>query len=237
MAEFNRNFVQEWKQKLAVDLMGVASVDGASPAEFRAMATALLPGVKSVVVMGRELYQEVVSLLQPTRQAGEAEPGELLKVHTDYVSGSLNRAVHEMSAHFRAKGFRSLPLPAKIPTDERFLKALFSFKHAAYLAGLGTIGRHSLLITPEFGPRVRLACLLTEAAVEPWGMSPGEYCLKCDACVRACPARAIESRGPDGPYAVNGFACRAYRQAGMTCAVCMKACSEKIARHQTGFLV
>jgi len=237
MEEFNRAFIDKWKKELDIELMGAALLGEESPKELREKAMALLPSARSVVVMGKELYQEVVSLLEPTRQAGEAEPGELLKVHTDYISGRLNRAVHEMSAHFRAKGFRSLPLPAKIPTDERFLKALFSFKHAAYLAGLGTIGRHSLLITPEFGPRVRLACLLTEAPLDPSGVSAQEYCLKCDACVRACPARAIESRGPDGPYEVNGFACRAYRQAGMTCAVCMKACSEKIARHPTGFLV
>jgi epoxyqueuosine reductase len=226
MRRFDPSFMQEMKSKLDVELLGVASVDQSTSHELREKAVSLLPGTRSVVVFGKEIYKEVVSLLRPLKEAGEADPGELLKAHSDYLNGRLNRALHEFGSFFKQQGFRSLPLPAVSPVDERFLTSLFSFKHAAQLAGLGTIGHHSLLITPEYGPRVRLACLLTEVPLEATQRMDKDYCINCDACIRACPARAIQAPRQEEVYSMNKFACRTYRQAGLTCGVCIKACDE-----------
>ena len=226
MKTFDRGFLQEMKKKLGVDLIGAASVDR-SP-ELKDKAAPFLPTAKSVVVFAKETYREVVSLLGPSKETGEPELGEVLSVHANYIYGRLNRAVHEMAEIFHAEGYRSIPLCAApgFITDQRYLKALFSYKHAAQLAGLGTIGRNSLLITPEFGPRVRLACLLTEAPVETTHRRQKKQCRKCDACIRVCPAQAIHAPESGQPYAINRFACRAYRQAGLVCSVCLKACDE-----------
>ncbi|MEW6332650.1 MAG: 4Fe-4S binding protein, partial [Thermodesulfobacteriota bacterium] len=102
----------------------------------------------------------------------------------------------------------------------------FSYKDAAAAAGIGTIGRHSLLIVPGFGPRVRLACLLTEAPVEETPPASDDLCTQCNACIDLCPAQAIQEPPPGQPYAVDRLACRAYRQAGLVCSVCVKACDE-----------
>ncbi len=228
MHEFSRKFIEEMKIKLDVELIGVASVEEPSPSELNSRARALLPNVKSVVVFGKEIYREVVSLLKASKEAGEAESGELMAVHTDYLKAKLNTAVHEFAIFFRKKGYASLPLPSSGPYDQRFLTAPLSYKHAAELAGLGTIGRHSLLITPEFGPRVSLACFLTEASLEASAPTRKGYCTNCDSCIRACPAQALEVPKPDESYSMNKFACRVYRQAGLTCSVCMKACDEVI---------
>lgn len=224
MARFDRQFMDEMKSKLDVELLGVASVETSGSSKLAETATVLLPSAKSVVVVAKEIYREVVSLLGPSKTAGEAERGELLGPHADYLNGRLNRAIHELSILFRQEGYRSLPLPAASPTDQRFLTALFSYKHAAQLAGLGTLGRHSLLITPEFGPRVRLACLLTEVALEASPLRQKDYCVNCAACIRECPAQALQVPRPGDVYSMNKFACRSYRQAGLTCGVCMKAC-------------
>lgn len=228
MKEFGQDFIQGMKKKLDVELIGVASVQVSTSRELKDRASALLPEAKSVIVLGKEIYKEVVSLLKPSKEAGEAESGELLKVHSDYLSGRLTRAVHELANLFREKGYRSLPLPAVGPSDQRFLTSLLSYKHVAELAGLGTIGRHSLLITPEYGPRVRLACLLTEASLEPSPLTDREYCMNCDACIHECPVQALQVPKQGEVYSINKFACRTYRQAGLTCCVCMKACDEAI---------
>jgi len=228
MEEFGQDFIQGMKSKLDMDLIGVASVQASPSRGLKERAGALLPKAKSVIVLGKEIYKEVVSLLKPSKEAGEAESGELLGVHSDYLNGRLTRAVHELATLFRQKGYRSLPLPAVAPSDQRFLTALLSYKHAAELAGLGTIGHHSLLITPAFGPRVRLACLLTEAILEPSPLNGKDYCINCDICVRECPAQALQIPKEGEKYSINKFACRAYRQAGLTCGVCMKACDEAI---------
>jgi len=223
---FDKSFIQEMKGKLDVELIGVASVERSTSKELKEKAAALLPGTKSVVVMGKEIYKEVVSLLTPSKEVGEAKGGDLMANHADYLNGRLTRAVHELARFLKHQGYRSLPLPAVAPTDQRFLAAIFSYKHAGQLAGLGTIGRHSLLITPEFGPRERLACLLTEAEVEASPLAAKNFCTGCDACIQACPAHALQVPGPGETYSINKFACRTYRQAGLTCSMCMKACDE-----------
>lgn len=88
---------------------------------------------------------------------------------------------------------------APIPTNEsqwdektgRF-RSIVSQKHAAQAAGLGTIGRHSLLITPELGSMVWLGCVLCGAALEADPL-PESLCNDCGKCVEVCPANALES--------------------------------------------
>jgi hypothetical protein len=49
--------MQEMKAKLDVDLLGVASVEMSTSKELKDSATSLLPGAKSVVVLGKEIYK------------------------------------------------------------------------------------------------------------------------------------------------------------------------------------
>jgi ferredoxin len=61
-------------------------------------------------------------------------------------------------------------------------------------AGLGEIGRNGLLITPHYGPRVRLCKVLTDLPLIPdkpidFGMR--EFCEKCHSCALSCPPKAI----------------------------------------------
>lgn len=78
-------------------------------------------------------------------------------------------------------------------------------KESGVLAGLGVIGRNNLLITEEFGPRIRLRAVNTDATLEPDPIIEGlDYCLECTLCVDACPAGALSG----GKY--NKEACLNY---------------------------
>ncbi len=71
-------------------------------------------------------------------------------------------------------------------------------KDAAVLAGLGSVGRNNLVITPEYGPRIRWRVLLLDHAAQATG--PVEYhpCDGCDApCRRACPVGAFDETAYD----------------------------------------
>jgi len=68
-------------------------------------------------------------------------------------------------------------------------------KDAAVMAGLGCIGRNNLLITPEFGPRVRLRAVILSAALPPTGPIAFDPCEGCDApCLAHCPQRAFSEK-------------------------------------------
>ena len=230
MARFDQGFLEEMKDMLNVELLGVVSVTKSDSRELKKYANALLPGARSVVVLGKEIYREMVALLGPSKEVGEAYAGDLFVTHTDYINGRLTNAIHGLARIFKEKGYRTLPMPTVGPTDQRFLKALFSYKDAAELAGLGSVGRHTMLITPEYGPRVKLACLLTEAPLESTPRVQKNYCIKCNACIKACPSQALQIPKKGQAYAMNPYACRTYRVAGLTCSICVKACDESLSK-------
>lgn len=72
-------------------------------------------------------------------------------------------------------------------------RSIVSQKHLAQAAGLGTIGRHSLLITPQFGSMVWLGAVLTEAKLEPDAVME-RICNDCNLCVNVCPVNALEKQ-------------------------------------------
>jgi len=66
----------------------------------------------------------------------------------------------------------------------------------AVQAGLGEVGRHGLLITPEFGPRVRLGKVFTDLPLVPdarANFGVRAFCDACTKCASACPPKAIPS--------------------------------------------
>jgi epoxyqueuosine reductase len=63
-------------------------------------------------------------------------------------------------------------------------------------AGLGFIGKNTLLVSPRFGSFVFLGVVLTDIDVSGWEQRTcGAGCKTCDACVRACPVGAIDGSG------------------------------------------
>jgi epoxyqueuosine reductase len=81
----------------------------------------------------------------------------------------------------------ALSLPYQIEYGGAFLK------DAAVLAGLGVFGRDNLLITPEYGPRIRLRGIFMEADLEPTLRLEGfDPCVTCSKpCQRICPRTAF----------------------------------------------
>ena len=73
-------------------------------------------------------------------------------------------------------------------------------KDAAVLAGLGGMGANNLLITPQYGPRIRLRGLLLDAEVPTTEALPFSPCETCDRrCWLACPQQAFRSGSYDRP--------------------------------------
>jgi len=71
-------------------------------------------------------------------------------------------------------------------------------KAAAVEAGLGTLGLNTMLLTPEFGPRVYLGGVLTDAVLSAGSAATRELCLgleECGRCAAVCPEDAIPRRG------------------------------------------
>ncbi len=75
-------------------------------------------------------------------------------------------------------------------------------------AGLGELGRHGLLITEKFGPRVRLSKVFTNLPLvpdKPIELGVQAFCNNCKQCSKECPGRAIPFGEPttEGPTLSN----------------------------------
>ncbi len=71
-------------------------------------------------------------------------------------------------------------------------KGLISLKHHGQIAGIGSIGRNSLLIDSKYGNLLRLGGVITCAPLQPDEPRMKDPCPNnCNACVMACPVNAI----------------------------------------------
>ena len=103
----------------------------------------------------------------------------------------------------------------------------------AQQAALGWVGKHGLLITPEFGPRVRLAAIFTNiknlpfAEDNPHNWIP-EYCATCGNCIKNCPTKAVFEepiKHENGLVShIDGNKCFPYFAENYGCSVCIKVC-------------
>ena len=93
----------------------------------------------------------------------------------DIVNARLDAITSRTSSLLQNSGHRALPIPASQIVDTKNLLSAFPHKLAAHLAGLGWIGRSCLLITPEVGPRVRWATVLTNAPLAVTGQPMGAF--------------------------------------------------------------
>ena len=88
-------------------------------------------------------------------------------------------------------------IPPVAQQNEEELLALFSFKYAAVNAGLGWIGKNDVLITEEYGPRVRLSAVLIDYPFEYGNKIIESRCGSCRKCVDICPHQALKGTNWD----------------------------------------
>jgi len=87
------------------------------------------------------------------------------------------------------KGIKTNRLPYHIEQGGIFLK------DTAVMAGLGCIGENNILVTQEYGPRVRLRTMLTDEFLPGTGPADFDPCEDCSMpCRNACPQKAFGGR-------------------------------------------
>ncbi len=139
--------------------------------------------------------------------------------------GNLARICNRLAGFMRRNGFAAYPGTA--------LGGLTDYPHIAEVAGLGAIGYHGMLITPNEGARVRINTIYTNITNLPvrtgnehvWVR---DFCAKCKKCIRGCPVQAIYEqplpRGDGGMQCIDHAACRDYFNQEFGCAICLAKC-------------
>jgi epoxyqueuosine reductase QueG len=200
-------------------LCGVADVS-ALKAGFLELSDGALQGVDRAVCIAFHLSDPVLEDLSDG-------PTKLYYFHYQRANILLDAAALRVTEFIQSLGWRALPIPASQIVDWEHQRAHVSHKHVARQAGLGWIGRNNLLVTPQYGARVRLVTVLTDMPLPP-GDPLAQGCGTCRACVGVCPAGAIKERPEDfdhvGCYEKIREMVKARGIGQNICGLCVKAC-------------
>ncbi len=170
---------------LGADLCGIASIDRFDDAPKGFHPLDVLPTCKSVISFACRLPVGILkcnSNIPYTRTRNSLTP-------------KLDAIALDFCIEMEKYGIVCVPIPtneSQYDANTDRWRSIVSQKHAAQAAGLGTIGRHSLLITPEYGSMVWLGCVLCEEELEPDQLKD-RVCVNCNKCVDACPVNALNT--------------------------------------------
>ncbi|MBQ8758425.1 MAG: epoxyqueuosine reductase [Clostridia bacterium] len=205
----NAQQIKELAYQCGADLCGIASLDRFEGAPANMDPRYIMPEAKSMIVMGfRVMRGSLRGIEEGTFFSNYSAMGYGCLTYT-YIP----MTVMNMCRVIEDEGYEAIPLGHQsdwrgIDNDgnirENYSKPvepgkpqpdiMLHLRICGYLAGLGEIGYSKMLLTPEFGPRLRLGVILTELELEPDPIYDGpKLCNRCMACVRECPGNAISA--------------------------------------------
>lgn len=177
-------------------------------------------GLTSVIVLGHEMDKELVATY-PSALAGAATGREYS--HEAAI-------VMQVAAYIRNLGYDAVP-----SMNDTGLVIPYAIK-----AGLGEYARNQLVITPEYGPRLRFSKIFTNLPLThdvPRSLGVRAFCDICTKCADACPVKALPY-GPPSTDTANVSAIRGVKKwtsdaekcfsfwakLASDCAICMRVC-------------
>jgi reductive dehalogenase len=134
---------------------------------------------KSVVAIAVEMDYETIAMY-PSVLGGAA---------TGLGYSHMSEVGYSVATFLRVLGYRSFACGNDVSLSIPY----------AIAAGLGELGRNGLLITQEFGPRVRLVKVFTELEIKPdshKSFGVWDFCKNCKRCAESCPYGAIPTNEP-----------------------------------------
>jgi epoxyqueuosine reductase len=181
------NEIKEIAVRSGADACGIADVSGfaAAPKGFR--PTDILCDARSVIVFGKQFPEG-------TFRAKSTAPYTMVR---NQLILMLDTIALNLSYRIEETGCLAAPIPSSEPyeywdSQRRHGRGILSLKHAAQLAGLGSIGKNTLLISKKFGNRLWLGGLVTSLELKP-DLPAEPICPdRCRICIDACPQSAID---------------------------------------------
>lgn len=146
------------------------------------------------LIIPSDVSHAVVMGYEQARLLGQTSPSILNMAASGLGYSRMGFSSVTLANYIRAQGYWAIPCKNGVGPSVPF----------AIEAGLGQDGRSGLLITPEFGPNVRLDKVLTNMPLvpdKPIDLGVYEFCNYCKKCARECPSKAISmaDRTWEGP--------------------------------------
>ena len=220
--------LKEFCRAAGADLAGIADLSLFQKGWTTIPGDILLPYTSAVSIAIR-LDDDIMDAIDDLPTAAYAE-------HYRAVNADLDRLTAHIADWISGQGYQARAVPASKIEDTENLLGAVSHKAIARMAGIGWQGKSLLIVSPEHGPRIRLATVLTDMPLTP-DRPLEQRCGSCSECTNACPAAAIRNVSVRGRYESREGALFFSRCAERTransqlpgmgariCGVCVKVC-------------
>jgi epoxyqueuosine reductase len=185
--ETMNNEIKKIAAESGADACGIASAASFAGAPKGFHPADILSDAESVIVFGKQFPEG-------TFRAKSTAPYTMVR---NQLINRLDAIALNLSYWIEKLGRIAVPIPSSEPYSywdaaRRHGRGILSLKHAAQLAGVGSIGKNTLLITREFGNRLWLGGIITNLKLE--ADAPAEpICPEsCRICIDACPQSALD---------------------------------------------
>lgn len=175
--------LKEFACSCGADLVGVADLERLQG--IQTIPSDLLNGYSRAVSIAVRLSDGVIDPIVD-------RPTPIYQQHYTKVNALLDDVAIRVGQFLQRQGGKALPIPASQLLDTTQWLSYISHKAVAIAAGLGWQGKSLLLVNRHYGPRVRLASILTDLVLEA-DQPVKNLCARCTACVEACPVQAIRN--------------------------------------------
>ncbi|MFW6040570.1 MAG: 4Fe-4S double cluster binding domain-containing protein [Thermoplasmatota archaeon] len=173
--------LKQYALQLGADLFGIADLNLLN--DVKTLPDNLLEGYTRGISIGVDLGKSVFKNLPESRPI-YADIYRIANRKLDYIAYHLYKKIKNL-------GYEAITIPASKVLKDTHYRSFISHKSIARAAGLGWIGKSLLLVTKEYGPRVRLASILTDMELET-GNPIKNKCGNCTSCIDNCIANALK---------------------------------------------
>jgi epoxyqueuosine reductase len=187
--------LQELALANGMKYFGVASVDRFANMPEGHRPGDLLPGAKSVLVMGMVIPEGAIEGNLRAFEGLRHAIFSYVVYGYNKINDQLDWAALQAIFHIEKKHkHTAYGIPASKPRDEELFMGAMSNRYAAVCSGLGEFGWSGFVLTPQDGPRVRWISVITDAGMDPDPLYGGpKLCdpARCHTCVEICPTGAL----------------------------------------------
>ena len=202
------------------DLCGIASIDRFMDAPEGFHPTDVLPSCQSVIVLASRF-------LKSTLHAKSTVPYTTVR---NELSTKMNHMAVKLSEYLEDHEAIAIPMNSTGPDEwdakTNKFRGIISLKHAAVQAGLGKIGKNTLLVNDKYGNMIWLSAVFVGEHLEPDPIAPYEGCIEnCSLCLDSCPVKALDGISINQPLCRNhAFGEHNGGEWRIKCYICRKIC-------------
>ena len=192
--------LKEFALNAGADKCGIADIERFSEAPKGFHPEDIYKDCQSVIVFLKQMPPEIILASNPVPYSHTAS---LLYDELDRIGLELGKFLEKHQEH-------GIPVPADVPylswdEENKHGRGILSMRHSALLAGLGFLGRNTLLINEDLGNMAYIGAILTNVKLDPDPLIKNFKCpSKCRICLDACPPKALNG------VTVNQKLCRQF---------------------------